>query len=161
MKGQDFSLFRLYHIMACVQCIDAVCYYRCCVSITTMTCSQLNQLTCSLGCDSAGPKERGRWGPDPPGEGAILGASSSPLWSMGNILHEPKLLTRWQQWCGLLLSVVQQLVRPWWFTDLFWYLKMLALMLSSMSWCGWTSTVVTRWQILLLLFVFISTGVYV
>ena len=38
----------------------------------------------------------------------ILGASPSQLWSIGNIQHE--LFGRWQQRCGLSLSVLQQLV---------------------------------------------------
>jgi len=47
------------------------------------------------------------------GEGAFGGgAFYTPLWSTGirNIWREPKLFCRLQQWCGLLLSVLQQLV---------------------------------------------------
>jgi len=31
-----------------------------------------------------------------------------PLWSIGNIWHEPKLLARWQQQCGLPASLWQK-----------------------------------------------------
>jgi len=39
-----------------------------------------------------------------------FGASSGPLWIIGNIHHEPKLFSRWQQWCSLSLSALWQLV---------------------------------------------------
>ena len=45
---------------------------------------------------------------DPPGKGAVLGASSSPLPSIGYI--QPKLFDRWQQRSKPSLSVLQQLV---------------------------------------------------
>ena len=54
-----------------------------------------------------------RCGPrSPKGRGNFFGggASSGPLWSIGNIWHEPNLFGRWQQQCSLLLSVLQQLV---------------------------------------------------
>jgi len=44
------------------------------------------------------------------GEGAILRASSGPLWCIGHIWHEPKLLVKWWQRCSLSVSVLQQLV---------------------------------------------------
>jgi len=40
----------------------------------------------------------------------ILWASPGRLWDLRNIRREPKLFGRWQQRCGLLLSVLQQLV---------------------------------------------------
>ena len=54
-----------------------------------------------------------RWGPGPLEERAIFfpgGACPSPLRSIGNILREPKLFSRWQLRYGRLLSVLQQLV---------------------------------------------------
>jgi len=52
-----------------------------------------------------------RWGPaPPPGEMQYFGACTGPLRSIGNIRREPKLFARWQQRCGLSLSLLQQLV---------------------------------------------------
>ena len=42
------------------------------------------------------------------------GDISSPLWSIGNIRHDPGLFTGWLQWCSLSLSVLQQLVTMFW-----------------------------------------------
>jgi len=74
----------LGHI-ACVQCIDLACCYRCsmiCLSDTTMICSKTAKLIDMplVDVDSGGPKEPCiRWGWIPSGEGAVLGASPSPL----------------------------------------------------------------------------------
>jgi len=51
--------------------------------------------------------------PNPPGEGAILRASLYPMWSIRNIRRELKLFARWQQRCGLSLSVLRQLAVMW------------------------------------------------
>jgi len=47
-------------------------------------------------------------GLDTPGKGHS-GAFSSPLKSTDSVRHEPKLIARWQQRCGLSLSVLQRL----------------------------------------------------
>jgi len=64
--------------------------------------------------DSGGPKKRAiKCGPNLiRRRGFWGGAFYTPLWSTGirNIWREPKLFCRLQQWCGLLLSVLQQLV---------------------------------------------------
>ena len=46
----------------------------------------------------------------PPKEGTIWGTSAGPLRSIVNTRHELKLFARWQQRCGLSLSVLRQLV---------------------------------------------------
>ena len=51
------------------------------------------------------------WGPEYPRRGTVLkGTSPSLSWSLGNIWRESKLLGRLQQRCGILLSVLHQLV---------------------------------------------------
>ena len=51
-----------------------------------------------------------RWGPEPSREKGQFWGTCHLLRSIGNIRREPKLLGRWQQWCGCLLPVQQQLV---------------------------------------------------
>ena len=62
--------------------------------------------------DYVGPKEpRNGWGPGSFQEKwQIFGAPCSQLWNTGNIRRGLMLYGRWQQRCGLLLSVLQQLV---------------------------------------------------
>ena len=65
----------------------------------------------------------------PQGKPQFRGTSPSPLWSKGNIRRKPRLFGRWQQRCGLSLSVLQQLV------------------LSQLSYFGWAATVTYNVQV--------------
>ena len=72
---------------------------------------RLNQSRCHLECGLTGCKRSCvSWVPDLLGMGQFWWTCPSPLWSIGNIWHEPKLFGRWQQQCGLLLTVLQQLI---------------------------------------------------
>ena len=67
---------------------------------------------CRIECELGWAKRTNiTWLPGfPPKKRAVLGASPGPLGSMGNIRRGPKLLGRWQQRCGLSLSVLLQIV---------------------------------------------------
>ena len=81
----------------CYRCsVVCVCWLR---TILTQTAEQTEIL---FGvCSQRKPRKGLIWG----------GASSAPLNSVGDIRREQKLLGKWQQRCGLVLSVLEQLVR--------------------------------------------------
>jgi len=71
-------------------------------------------------------------GPDPripSGEGAILASSFGPLWSIGNIWHEPKLFSRWQQYHSNLLPMQH-------YTHTHTHISLMALCPRLPAWAG-------------------------
>ena len=88
----------------------------CCVSVCLCVCLLIRAMS-TAGRDAvwvvdlAGTKEPYTRCSDLPGKEQFWGdRKPSWLWSIGHIWHWAKLFGSWQQWCGLLLLVLQWLV---------------------------------------------------
>ena len=83
-----------------------------CLLVTIVSCAKTDEpieLTFG-GVGSGWPKEpRVSWGPAYPGGGIILSGGTFIIRPMVKYRREPKLFIRWQQRCGLSLSVLHQL----------------------------------------------------
>jgi len=74
----------------------------------------LNQSRCCFGCRLVGPRIHVLGGARiPEGNGQFCWVISQPIMKYKEYVVRAKVISRWQQWCGLLLSVVQQLVHHW------------------------------------------------
>ena len=102
--------------ISCLKNFSSYFFYILAVSVNTLVTSMkqnwVNRSVCCFGYELGGLREPLSGGAVilPPAEWVGEAGILCPFWSIVNIEHEPKLFANWQQWCGRLLSVLQQLV---------------------------------------------------
>ena len=153
VQSQSRSTFsKTVELLGCIACTELRCCPLLLVCVSdcwaepraVLHAKRLNRSRCSYGSVKSGGGMSYVLGgvPHSPGEGTILSTSGS---SVRDILLVPKLFPRWQQRCGLLLSVglLQQLVCDTCYVMIVKYEN-----LTSVSCRGWTRTTASCcWQV--------------